>query len=128
MKKFLLLALILFLIAVYCINGEFNSFAPAEYRDIFARCSRVFRLNGDAARKTDAVYSFAGGKEDISLLAEKFEISIIDTQTLQGRIIYYGYSPRFGRCVDYRGSRCNVQMVYCSGTITVGMPVLTGSY
>lgn len=128
MKRILIFVLILLLVCIYLINGELNAFSRTSYRQLSMRLPSYFSISDSQISKKSIAYSFAGSPEDILLLITDLQIQVIERQVLEDMLIYYGYSPKFSRCIDYKGNKCNVQIVHCYGTITVGMPVIVGSY
>ena len=128
MKKFFLFILILILIILFCLNGQLNSFRRASFLQAPSCLCHHFYLSEPSLYKKSATYSFGGTMEDIALLLDILSITIIDIQHLDDLTVYYGYSPRFGSCVNYKGNKCNVQIAYRSGNICISCPLIVGAY
>lgn len=72
---------------------------------------------------------FGGDKQDITYLIEKYGVEIKDSAEFENVFTVYGYSAAFK---DYQtvidGNRINIQIAYRNGVVTVGSPVILGSY
>ena len=128
MKKFFLFIVIIALILLFCLNGQFNAFSRVSFAETPFFIYRGFQRSPICLHKKSTTYTMLGSVNDIALLLDLLSISVVDIQYLDDLIIYYGYSPRFGTCLAYKGTRYNVQIAYSSGAITIASPVIAGSY
>ncbi len=99
-------------------------------------CGRIVRCStsglNEALGKCCGVdgisFSFTGSVSDMERIARRFSMRDISLQHPDGLTVMCGYSPKIrgGLCVD--GRMVNMQIAYRDGTITVGSPLILGSY
>lgn len=71
---------------------------------------------------------FEGNENDVEELKERLRLSEVMSETVGGIKIIYGYTNAF---VEYKlvsGKKVNVQIAVSAGTVTVGVPLIMGSY
>lgn len=87
--------------------------------------------------KDAAVYDNAAGisvkienkqLQDIDRLIVRLRINVSGREDAGGIIIVTGYSKYFDRCLIVGGRRINVQIAFNKGTLTLGTPLILGSY
>ncbi len=127
MKKFFLFIFILILVALFCLNST-NAFERISFQSVPSFFYNKYALSNTCILKKSTTYSFAGSKDDIMLLIDSLSITIIDTQYIDSVMIVYGYSPRLGECITYKGNKYNVQIAYNAGTISIGLPIILSGY
>lgn len=59
---------------------------------------------------------------------EKYRVCQVSKQNIESINIEYGYSVAFGRSVRLGGYDVNVQTAYKDGVLTIGIPLILGSY
>ncbi len=72
--------------------------------------------------------SFSGGLNDIAELAERLKAESVSSQKLDDLYVECFNSPCLQRGVTLDGKRVNLQIAYSNGVITVGYPLILGSY
>lgn len=72
--------------------------------------------------------SFKGDYDDFRKAQKNCNMSVLISENIDGTVIVYGYSDKLGKCVDVDGKTINVQMALKDGKITVGTPLIVGSY
>lgn len=127
MKKFFLFVFILILIALFCLNSA-NVFERTSLKTVSSFFNNKYVVSNSCLYKKSTTYSLPGGIDDVMLLVDSLAIAIIDIQYIDNVMIVYGYSPRLGGCISYKGNKCNVQIAYSEGTISVGLPVILSAY
>ncbi len=129
MKKmyaaFLLLAIALVGVAVWFspLTGDsryaYNDNAPTEKLD------GLIYPHGQTVR-----VDFEGAEEDMYGYLDRIGATVVKTAEAGGRVIVYAYSPRVSESGNYttEGDEYNVMAAFGDGSISVGAPVLPGSY
>jgi len=102
----------------------------AEVRRNIADAKRVKRalknIRGEAVR-------FGGGRADADAVAKLLKIKIYSVEEFDGIDTYYAYTAELGNgrgsnALNIDGARINVQVAFRGGVITVGTPLILGSY
>lgn len=91
----------------------------------------VSELNGVLARcnGVDGVsVSFDGSLRDVERIVRRLGIVETETQHLNGLTVICGRSARLAGGIWLDGRFVNVQIAYDKGTVTVGSPLILGSY
>lgn len=70
--------------------------------------------------------SFRGTRKDILLLIN--DMKIVKTENIDGIETVYGYACGLLNSVIICGKKVNIQVAINNGTITIGSPVILGSY
>lgn len=99
--------------AGYILNGE-----KLEAKRVFTNLRG--RLYGQSV-------SFSGTKDVFDDLITIFDMRPIISETFDNICCVYGVGD-FGEKVNVSGGMVNIQMVYCDGKITIGCPIILGSY
>lgn len=139
MRKLLIFVLLILLLAAYRHNG-FIIFT-AKYGGAYG----VYRENEDFEASCDLSFfeavlkktkggvkgesvRFMGSDQDIEDIIRQLNIKVVDKQTLAGVVTIYGYSPRLGDYVSVSGEKVNIQIARRGAVVTVGVPLIMGSY
>ena len=69
-----------------------------------------------------------GDKKCVDALIDRLNITIVDRDALNDKIVIYGYSPNINRCVKHKGKMVNIELVYGNNQIEIGTPLIMGSY
>lgn len=72
--------------------------------------------------------SFEGSMNDVAELTEHLKAESVSSQKLGDLYVACFNSPCLKRGVTLDGKRVNLQIAYSSGVITVGYPLILGSY
>lgn len=72
--------------------------------------------------------SLTGGEKAAAEVIKKLKMRTVLEQNLEGIRIIYGYTPRLRGYVVIDGSRINVQIAVREDAVTVGTPLILGSY
>lgn len=78
--------------------------------------------------KDEMSFRFLGSEKDLQTLIDRLDIEVVSEQNLAEIAVVYGYSPRLNRSVKVEGRDVNIQLAKRGGTITVGTPLIAGSY
>ncbi len=72
--------------------------------------------------------SFNGDERDVQKLLKRLWVKEYSRLQLNGVFVICGYSPRLTGGIHLDGKRVNVQIALRDGTVTVGSPLIFGSY
>lgn len=100
------------------------------YNDIYmTECNRDTAINYRNIHNAVG-YSkrFKGSYTDLMAEAKNHNARILKSENVGGVYIYYGYSDKLGRTVNVDGMGVNIQLALRGKTITVGTPLIMGSY
>lgn len=139
MRKFL----ILLFVSLILLASQINGFAIAT-KDFGGRYS-VYTNNRISEEYTLSPYEvilhhvkngsvqgesvrFIGKDKDIDEFIEELNITVVDEQNLSNIRIIYGYTTRFGEHRVLEGKKVNVQIAKRGATITIGTPMIIGSF
>ena len=99
-------------------NGKIVQCCVADFNSVLARCNEVDGLS----------ISFSGTEQDILRIVQLFNLKISSTLNLDGLRIICGNSNKLTGGVILDGVAVNLQIAYKDGTVTVGSPLILGSY
>lgn len=113
---------------VYCRDTKSNSIdlglgrqvtcSLCDYKETLSECSGVDGLS----------VTFCGAFEDVTEIVSRLRATEVSRQQLDGLTVICYYSPKIRNRVSIGGKTVNVQIAYRDGTITVGYPLILGSY
>lgn len=82
-----------------------------------------------SCRNVDGVsVSFAGAAYDVNEIVSRLQATEVSRQQIDDIFVSCYYSPLIREYVTIDGNRVNVQIAYRGGTVTVGYPLILGSY
>ena len=73
-------------------------------------------------------FSFLGVKSEVENLIKRFNIKVLNKEVLDEILVIDGYSSKFGKSVCTSCGNVNIQIAFNKGTITVGTPLILGSF
>lgn len=123
-------------------EGEYSAYGLSklfEVKDVRYRDYKTFtEATGSAANGAFAALSlngtegesvtFCGSKDRFESEIRRLGVTVTERQSLGGIEIVYGYTEKLRGGVNVDGKRVNIELAYRGGTITVGTPVILGSY
>ena len=71
---------------------------------------------------------YKGDYDDFNKLIKKYGIAITKSEIIDNVHIVYGISEKCGRCLVTDGNTVNIQVALNGNNITVGTPLIMGSY
>lgn len=140
MKKLGIFIFLVMLLLLYQINGFtiITKDFDGKYSSIFVneKISEEYNKDFDEifiekiskGNASSESIKFLGSEKDIQYFINTTDMKIIDEQNLANIKVIYGYSPRFKDFVVINGERINVQIAQRGRTITIGLPLINGSY
>lgn len=72
--------------------------------------------------------SFDGAQKDVQRIVTLLNVEALTEYQLGDVIVFCGFSNKLSGGVTLEGKRVNVQIAYSNGTVTVGSPLILGSY
>ena len=119
--------------ATYVVYARGYTFSPYAYRvdngDDTVLTTKISSA-GEVYEGTQCVLgetvSFCGAQADLDELIERLGFSVVYDSDIAG--CTYGYSPKLGKGVLVEGRQVNCQIVIEGDRITVGFPLILGSY
>lgn len=72
--------------------------------------------------------SFCGYVDDVAQIVEKFNLQTVSICEIDGLYVVCGASDKIKGGVTLDGAKVNLQIAYKDGVVTVGSPLILGSY
>lgn len=98
--------------------GYQTSCSVSDFQRIIARCNGVDGVS----------VSFAGTEKDVQAIVRRLHADIVSVQQLDGLYVACLSASRLQGGVILEGKRVNAQIAYRNGVVTVGYPLILGSY
>ena len=115
-------------VSVYCRQTELDGIDMGNGRMVHGEVSELQTLL-EKCRDVDGVsVSFDGSIEDVKRIAELLNLNVTHQYETCGIEIVCGLSSKVNGGVILDGRTVNVQIAYKDGTVTVGSPLILGSY
>lgn len=89
-----------------------------DFAQAFAQCTNVDGLS----------VRFNGDVWDVDDIVNRLQAKVVSSQQLDDLLVICCVSPRLQGGVNIDGNRVNVQIALSDGTVTVGYPLILGSY
>ena len=99
-------------------NGKMVSCSLNELQSVLKRCSGVDGVS----------VTFDGSESDVTRIAKLLSLHVVSTYELDGLVVTCGKSAKVRGGVVIDGNVVNVQIAYRQGVVTVGNPLILGSY
>ena len=99
-------------------SGKIVQCDVAEFNNTLSHCKDVDGFS----------VSFTGTISDVDRIVRLFNLNVTSTLNIDGLQIVCGNSARLKGGVTLEGERINLQIAYKDGTVTVGSPLILGSY
>ena len=99
-------------------SGKIVQCSVADFTNALARCKEVDGFS----------VSFVGSEQDVESIGQFFNLKVTSTLNLDGLQIVCGHSAKLIGGVFLDGEKVNLQIAYKDGIVTVGSPLILGSY
>lgn len=150
MKKFLIMISLCLIVAVtYCVptfvldveradakvfyytRGDVSGTGTYMFDNVYmTACS--YREHNKVERKLSNVigitYTFSGDYDDYREILTEYRVGVVETEVVDGIHIIYGMSEQCGQPRIVDGKPINIQLAIKDNVITVGTPLIMGSY
>ena len=115
-------------VSVYCRETKSNAIdlglgrqvtcSLCDYKETLAECSGVDGVS----------FTFCGTPDDVADVVSRLRAQPVCSQAFDGLTVACYYSPLIRQCVTIDGRSVNVQIACRDGVVTVGYPLILGSY
>lgn len=115
----------------YFTKGKFSEKAIYLYDDIYMTTTDYKSGQNTADSLANIVgisATFEGDFDDMQNVLKKCNVAVVKEETLCGIHIIYGISENCGKPVQANGMNINFQIAIRDNVITVGTPLIMGSY
>lgn len=96
----------------------------------FVSCKSNFAQN--VKQQLDSIdgesISFQGTKNDALKFLSQFDYEIVFTEMVEDIFIIYAYCPKITNCVYVNNQKINIELAVNKSNITIGTPLIIGSY
>ena len=99
-------------------NGKIVECNAVDFKTVLSKCHDVDGVS----------VSFNGTLSDVSRVVHMFNLTVVSTCELDGLYVTCGKSDKVAQCVLIDGNVVNIQIAYKDGVVTVGSPLILGSY
>lgn len=115
-------------VSIYCRNADTEAIdmgsgkiVECGVKDFHSTLSRCKDVDGFSI-------SFCGTAQDVDRIAQLFNLKVTSTLDFDGLQIVCGISEKLKGGVILDGEKVNLQIAFNNGTVTVGSPLILGSY
>ena len=99
-------------------SGKIVQCGVADLKSCLAQCKDIDGFS----------VSFSGTEQDVTRIKQLFKLKVTSTLNIDGLQIVCGNSAKLTGGVNLDGQTVNLQIAYKDGTVTVGSPLILGSY
>lgn len=115
-------------VEIFCTYTDINS-VDVGFGHIVSCNSSDYLPTVNHCKGIDGVsVAFYGNCSDIIRLVDCFNLTNVSTQSFSELTVICGYSDKIRGYVYVDGKKSNIQLAYRNGVITVGSPLILGSY
>lgn len=115
-------------VSIYCRQTELDGIEMGNGRMVQGEVSELQALLAQCQGVDGVSVSFSGSEEDVTRVADLLQLNFTYQYQLDGIEILCGRSAKVKGGVVVDGNKVNVQIAYKDGTVTVGSPLILGSY
>lgn len=101
-------------------NGFMIQCSNQDAAEIYSRLSPEM-LSGES-------FSFSGGLAEARAILSRLNAEVVNTEEIDQLQIWYAYTHMLGGELNVSGELVNVQIAIRDGVVTVGTPLILGSY
>lgn len=98
--------------------GKVVECSVADFNNVVVSCRDIDGLS----------VTFQGSQQDVERIAELFNLKVTSTLDIDGLLVVCGNSAKLKGGVTLDGETVNLQIAYKDGAVTVGSPLILGSY
>ncbi|MDE7454361.1 MAG: hypothetical protein K2M64_00845 [Clostridia bacterium] len=115
-------------ISIYCRSTTCNSIDTGMGKIVTCNSQTLKQTLSNCNQVDGISVSFDGVLQDVDDVFNRLNATLISMQQFDDLLIICCNSPRIKGGVTVDGNSVNVQIAYCDGKITVGYPLILGSY
>lgn len=101
-------------------NGFILQCRSRDAAEVYALLSPAL-LSGES-------FSFSGGLAEARAILSRLDAEVVSSEQIDQLQIWYGYTRMLGGELSVQGQAINLQIAIRDGTVTVGTPLILGSY
>ncbi len=115
-------------VCVYCRQTSLQGYDLGFCKIVECDAQDLQRILTDCDKVDGVSVTFEGGRSDVDRVAQALGVNGIAEYQLDDVSVFCGYSYKINGGVTLDGNRVNVQIAFGKGTVTVGSPLILGSY
>lgn len=115
-------------VSVYCRETSLKSIDLGLGRQVTCTIDELTSVLAECSGVDGVSVTFDGALDDVNAVVTRLRAKEVNRQQINGLTVVCYYSPLIRNRVSIGGETVNVQIAYRSGTITVGYPLILGSY
>ena len=115
-------------VSIYCRQSVLSGIDMGNGRIVQGKVSELQTLLKKCQGVDGVSVSFDGNEQDVTRIAELLNLNITHQYSLEGIDVVCGLSFKVNGGVVLDGKTVNVQIAYKDGVVTVGSPLILGSY
>lgn len=108
---------------VECVGSGNGFMVQCNSRD----AAEIYSLLSPAMLSGES-FSFAGGLAEATAILSRLNAEVVSTEEIDQLQIWYAHTHLLGRELSVDGELVNVQVAIREGRVTVGTPLILGSY
>ncbi len=114
--------------SIYCRSTSLPSVDMGNGRIVECDASKLGEALTMCSEIDGISVSFCGTANDAERIAVRLVVAEVSRQDIDGLTVICGYSAKISGHVWLDGKQVNIQIAYNKGTVTVGSPLILGSY
>ncbi len=113
---------------VYCRQTSLPFSQGGLGKTVFCSAKDLPRVLAQCGGVDGVSVTFEGSQQDVRAVIYKFALANVSVLRLEDLTVVCGFSPRICGGVVVDGKTVNLQIAFRSGRVTVGSPLILGSY
>ena len=115
-------------VSIYCRQSEVGGINMGNGRIVQCNVNELQTLLKKCQGVDGVSVSFDGSEQDVTRISELLNLNVTHQYNLEGIDVVCGLSYKVNGGVVLDGKTVNVQIAYKDGVVTVGSPLILGSY
>lgn len=115
-------------VAIYCRQTQLDSIDMGSGRIVSCDANDFLETLAKCDGVDGVSVSFSGTDDDVQRLISFFRLDTLSSNLLDDLTVICGHSAKIQGGVWIDGQLVNLQIAYRNGTVTVGSPLILGSY
>lgn len=115
-------------VSIYCRETSLNSVDMGSGRIVVCAPSRLTETLSMCKGVDGISVAFDGTEQDMWRIAEKYSLTSAEILQINDLTVICGYTRKLRGSVVLDGRPVNLQIAYRNGVVTVGSPLILGSY
>ncbi|MCH5152568.1 MAG: hypothetical protein J1F68_01220 [Clostridiales bacterium] len=115
-------------VSVYCRDTRMDNIDMGSGKIVQCRVADLNQTLAQCSNVDGFSFCFEGTSQDVDRIVRLFNLQVSSRLNLDGLHIICGNSARLTGGVILDGAKVNLQIAYKDGTVTVGSPLILGSY